>query len=162
MRVRRVSALVVLALFLLTLLWIVTAFCVYQFGGPADGIANGLVSPEQAQRLIVNLASELSFLAILSCLFISIFGSLNLRSIAILVAATTFSLCSLFVVVTAFWADPLAVVVPIASSPTSHIFSEWNWLGFIFGVCSAVALATSATYAIFRFSLGRQQHSNAR
>src|SRR3981189_451745 len=85
-----------------------------------------------------------------SGLFISIFSSLNRRSFAILAALTTFSLSSLFVIVTTFWADPIAIVVPIAKSPTHHIFSEWNWLSFIFGVCFAVALVTGAAYVIFR------------
>lgn len=82
MRVMQVSILVAHALLLVTLLWVVTAFCVYRFGGPAYGVANGLISPENGRWLTVNLATELSFLAILSCLVISIFSSLNRRSFA--------------------------------------------------------------------------------
>ncbi len=162
MRVMQVSILVVQALLLVTLLWVVAAFCIYQFGGPAYGVTNGLISPENGRWLTINLATELSFLAILSCLFISIFSSLNRRSFAILAALTTFSLSSLFVIVTTFWADPIAIVVPIAKSPTYHIFSEWNWLSFIFGVCFFVALATSAAYVIFRSSLTSRRSSNSR
>jgi hypothetical protein len=157
MRVTQISILVVHALLLVTFLWVVTAFCVYQFGGPADQIKDGLMSAEIGRWLTINLATELSFLAILSCLLISIFGSLNRRSFAILAALTTFSLCSLFVVVTTFWADPIAIAVPIAKSPTSHIFFEWNWLGFIFGVCFAVALAAGGAYLSFCSSLSRQR-----
>jgi hypothetical protein len=75
---------------------------------------------------------------------------------------TTFSLSSLFVIVTTFWADPIAIVVPIVKSPTRHIFSEWNWLSFIFGVCFFVAFATSAAYVIFRSSLTRHRSSKSR
>lgn len=162
MRVTQISILVVHALLLVTLLWVVAAYCVYQFGGPADGIRDGLISPEIGRWLTINLATELSFLAILSCLLISIFSTLNRRSFAILAALTTFSLSSLFVIVTTFWADPIAIVVPIAKSPTRHIFSEWNWLGFIIGVCFAVALATGAAFVIFRSSLSRQRSLNSR
>jgi hypothetical protein len=162
MRVTQVSILVVHALLLVTLLWVVAAFCLYQFGGPANGVTDGLISPENGRWITIDLATELSFLAILSCVFISIFSSLNRRSFAILAALTTFSLSSFFVIVTTFWADPIAIIVPIAKSPTYHIFSEWNWLGFIFEVCFAIALATGAAYVIFRYSLSRQRSLNSR
>jgi hypothetical protein len=97
--------------------------CVYQFGGPADGVTDGLISPKNGRWITINLATELSFLAILSGLFISIFSSINRRSFAMLAALTTFSLSSLFVIVTTFWADPIANSRSHRKeSDTSHLF----------------------------------------